>query len=363
MLKGLRGDKRTILLVIVVATLASLNLFLYSDLVQARSDLSEARDELGTVSGIILSTKAVEYDDSGEVGYIILLRLVSEDPVNVVAASEISEYRLLLDSYMDLEVGNLVTGKPMKGETPALRVQSVTPFFLPPIVNTGEYIDFEVVELNTVGPSFYLGLHNLGEKDIISIRIEVNGTLIPFFFGVDKEHPVKPYEYMHDTVPTSWFDPATNGTAGFNPIHGETYSVVVRLTLSDDRPIYHFKSVKTWDFSATALSAYSVETFVPFESIIRIKSAYLFEQIGNEDFLSIVVKNVWVNPVTDIEILVDDIQIANLKTNLKSGKYWEACIRLPFNIYVGSSHKVFVRALTEEGEFAELSKEVRCERM
>ena len=362
-MKGSRGDKWTILLMVVVAALASLNLYLYSDLVQAHSDLSEARDELGTVSGIILSTKTVEYEDSGEVGYIILLRLISEDPVNVVKASEISEYRLLLDSYMDLEVGNLVTGKPIKGETPALRVQSVIPFFLPPIVNAGEYIDFEVVELNTVGPSFYLGLHNLGEKDIISIRTEVNGTLIPFFFDVDKEHPVKPYGYMHDTVPTSWFDPATNGMAGFNPIHAETYSVVVRLTLSDDRPMYHFKTVKTWNFSVAAVSVYSVVTFVPFESIIRIKSAYLFEKTRNEDFLSIVVKNVCVNPVTDIKILVDDVQIASVKTDLKSGKCWEACIRLPFNIYVGSSHKVIARALTEEGEVAEFSKEVRCERM
>ena len=361
-MKGLRGDKRTILLMIVVVALASLNLYLYSDLVQAHSDLSEARDELGTVSGIILSTKAVEYEDSGEVGYIILLRLLSEDPVNVVTASEISEYRLVLDSYMDLEVGNLVTGKPMKGETPTLRVQSVTPFFLPPIVNTGEYIDFEVLKFNTVGPSFYLGLHNLGEKDIISIRAEVNGKLIPFFFGVDKEHPVKSYGYMHGSVPTSWFDPTTNGTVGFKPIHGETYPVVVKLTLSEDPPVYPFKMVKTWNFSVTAVSEHGFSTFRPFESIIDIKSAYLFEKIGNEDFLSIVVKNVWVNPVTDIKILVDDIQVAAVKTNLESGNIWKACIRLPFNIYVGSSHNVTVRALTAEGEVAEFSKEVRCER-
>jgi hypothetical protein len=348
---------------IFIVSLASLNLYLYSELVQTHSDLNEARDELGTVSGIILSTKAVEYEDSGEVMYIILLRLISEDPVNVVTASEISEYRLLLDSYMDLEAGNLVTGKPMKGRPPALRVQSVTPFFHPPIVNTGEYIDFEVLELNTVGPSFYLGLHNLGEKDIISIRTEVNGTLIPFFFGVDKEHPVKPYGYMHESVPTSWFDPTTNGTAGFNPIHGETYPVVVKLTLSDDRPYYTLKTGKTWDFSLTAVSVGAITTFCPFESIIHIGSAYLFEKTGKEDFLSIVVENVWVTPVTDIEILVDDIQIASVKTNLKSGKCWEACIRLPFNIYVGSSHKVIARAITAEGDVAEFSKEVRCERM
>ncbi len=64
--------------------------------------------------------------------------------------------------------------------------------------------------------------------------------------------------------------------------------------------------------------------------------------------------------VTDIEILVDDVQVAAVKTNLKSGNSWKACIGLPFNIYVGSSHNVIVRALTAEGEAAEVSREVKC---
>ena len=359
-MERIKGNKVTAILVLLVVVLASLNLVLYLDLSRTRSALDEARYELASVSGIIVSLDRVEYEESGEVCYIGLLRLTSEDDVNGVNASEISNYCIVLDSYLDLDVGNLVIGRPMKEKIPTLHVQSVTSFFLPPIFNTGEYINFEVVELNTVGPSLYLGLHNLGEKDIISIRAEVNGTSIPFFFGVDKEHPVRPYEYMHDVVPTSWFDPTTNGTVGFKPTHGETYPIIVKLTLSEDPPVYPFKTVKTWNFSVTAVSAYADVTFVPFESIIHIGSAYLFERIGNEDFLSIVVKNVWMTPVTDIEILVDDVQVADVKTNLKSGNIWKACIRLPFNIYVGSSHNVTVRALTAEGEVAEVSREVKC---
>jgi len=359
-MERIKGNKVTVILVLLVVVLASLNLVLYLDLIRARSALGEARHELASVSGVIVSLDRVEYEESGEVRYIGLLRLTSEDDVNGVNAGEISDYCIVLDSYVDLDVGNLVIGRPMKEEIPTLHVQSVTSFFLPPIFNTGEYINFEVVELRTVRPSFYLGLHNLGEKDIISIRAEVNGTSIPFFFGVDKEHPVRPYEYMHDVVPTCWFDPTTNGTAGFKPTHGETYPIIVKLTLSEDPPVYPFKMVKTWNFSVMAVSVIGVGSFSPFESIIDIRSAYLFEDIGNEDFLSIVVENVWVNPVRNIEIFVDDVKVVGVKTNLKSANSWKACIRLPFNIYVGSSHNVTVVALTTEGEVAEVSREVKC---
>jgi hypothetical protein len=359
-MERIKGNKVRVILVLLVVVLASLNIVLYLNLIRARSALGEAGYELASVSGIIVSLDRVEHEESGEVCYIGLLRLTSEDDVNGVNAGEISDYRIVLDSYMDLDVGNLVIGRPMKEKIPTLHVQSVTSFFLPPIYNTGDYINFEVVELRTGGPSFYLGLHNLGEKDIISIRAEVNDTSIPFFFGVDKEHPVRPYEYMHDVVPTSWFDPAMNGTVGFKPIHGETYPIIVKLTLSEDPPVYPSKIVKTWNFSVTAFSFIGVGSFSPFESIVDIRSAYLFERKRNEDFLSIVVENVWENPVTDIEILVDEMQVVGVKTNLKSGNSWKACIRLPFNIYVRSSHNVTVRALTAEGEVAEVSREVKC---
>jgi hypothetical protein len=359
-MERIKGNKVRVILVLLVVVLASLNIVLYLNLIRARSALGEAGYELASVSGIIVSLDRVEHEESGEVCYIGLLRLTSEDDVNGVNAGEISDYRIVLDSYMDLDVGNLVIGRPMKEKIPTLHVQSITSFFLPPIYNTGDYINFEVVELRTGGPSFYLGLHNLGEKDIISIRAEVNDTSIPFFFGVDKEHPVRPYEYMHDAVPTSWFDPATNGTVGFKPMHGETYPIIVKLTLSEDPPVYPFKTVKIWNFSVTAVSIFGVGSFSPFESIIDIRSAYLFERKRNEDFLSIVVENVWENPVTDIEILVDEVQVAGVKTNLKSGNSWKACIRLPFIVYVGNSHNVTVVALTTEGEVAEVSREVKC---
>ena len=53
-LKGLRDDKRTTLLMIVVVSLASLNLYLYYELVQTHYDLNEAKEELGEVSGIVV---------------------------------------------------------------------------------------------------------------------------------------------------------------------------------------------------------------------------------------------------------------------------------------------------------------------
>lgn len=362
-MKGIKGGKGMISLIFIVATLALLNLYLYTELIQTRFVLSVARDELASVSGMIVSLRQVEYDGDEGASYIGLLRLTTDDDVNGVGTGEISDYRIILEEYVELEVGSLVSGTPMKEEMPVLKAERVTPFFHPPIVNAGDYIDFETVRLNTFGPALHLELHNLGEKDIISVRAEVNGTLIPFFFGVDKEHPIKPYRYVNDEAPTSWFDPATNKTVGFKPTEGEAYPIVVELTLSDDQPNYLFKTVKTWNFSVTATFLGSIEFMVDTGTHIEIRSAYLFEYPGEGDFLSLKVKNVWSKTVMGLTILVDDVQVASVKTDLGRGSYWKACVGLPFNVYIGSSHNVTIRALTAEGEVAEVSKKVRCDIM
>lgn len=361
-MKGFKDNNKMALLVLLGLVLVSTTVMLYSDLSRTRTALREAREGLGAVSGIIVSLDRVEYEDDSA-SFFGLLRLTTDDGVNDVGTGEISDYRMILDEYVELRVGNLVSGVPMRGEIPALRVECITPFFHPPIINTGEYIEFEVVELNTVGPSLYLGLHNLGEKDIIAVRAEVNGTLIPFFFGVDKEHPVKPYGYVQDSVPTSWFDPRMNGTAGFKPVHGETYPVVVEITISDDRPFYLFKTVRTWNFSVTAVSGHAIASMVDTGTHIEMKSAYIFGHPGEEDFLSLVIRNVWRKKVTGIAVFVDDVQVADVRTNLKTGSSWRACIGLPFNVYLGSSHNVTIRALTAEGDVAEVSREVICDRI
>jgi len=133
--------------------------------------------------------------------------------------------------------------------------------------------------------------------------------------------------------------------------------------LSEDPPVYPFKTVKTYNFSVTAISFGSIVTIFDTGTHIEMESAYLFENLYKEDFLLIEIWNVWVKAVTGIKILVDDVQVATVKTNMKEGDCWKACIELPIDIYVGSSHNVTVYALMAEGEVAEVSKEVKCERM
>ena len=359
--------KRSVVLMFLVVALAMLSVVQYIELSQTRSALSEIREELSVVTGVIVSLKRVEYEDSGEVRYIGLLRLTSDDRVNGVEAGEISDYIIVLDSYRELDVGNLVVGIPLKDEAPSLKVRSVIPFIISPIINTGDYVDFEVVKLNTgVGSSYsslYLGLNNLGEKEIISIRVEINGTIIPFFFGVNKEHPVKPSKSMHKTVPTSWFDPALNGTAGFRPERGETYPVVVTLTLTDGTLTYSGKTVKTWNFSVTAISYGAIVTLIDTGSHIEIQSVDLFENRKKEDFLSVVFRNVWKKTVTNVTILVDDTIVAKARTNLKTGGSWVASMRLPFNVYLSSSHNVTIQTRTADGDIAEVSQVVKSEKI
>jgi len=363
-----KGDrKRSVVVMFLVAVLAMLSVVQYIELRQTRSALSEIREELSVVTGVIISLKSVEEEDSGEVRYVGLLRLTSNDEVNGVKAGDISDYVIVLDSYRELDVGNLVKGRPLKGEIPSLKVQSVIPFIISPIINAGDYIDFEMMKLNTgVGgsyPSLHLGLKNLGEREVISIRAEVNGTIIPFSFGVSEEHPVEPSHSMHKTVPTSWFDPALNRTAGFRPLRGETYPVVVTLTLTNGTLIYSSKTVRTWNFSVTAITYGAVETMGADGWRIDMRSVDLFENRKKEDVLSVVFRNTWNKTVTNVTILVDGVAVASAGTRLTPGEYWVASIRLPFNVYLGSRHKVTIQTQTEDGDIAEVSQMVKSEKI
>jgi len=355
-------NRKILTLALIIFFLASLCLFQYYSLRQTRSTLSDYQEELNVVTGIVLSLRSVEYDVvGGGASYIGLLRLTSEDAVNHVEIGEISEYRMSLDSYVELNVGNLLLGKSTTGDPPTIHVQSIHPFFLPKIINAGEYVDFDWLELNTVGPSLGLSLQNLGEKDITSIRVEVNGTFIPFLMGVDKLHPVKPAGYLGGSVPTSWFDPSLNRTVGFKPERGETYPVVIKLTLDDGTLTYGSKTVKTYNFSVPTDSGYSIETMVFTESALDIRSASLFSD-GGEDFISLVLKNEYVEELTNIVVFVDNVSIANVKTQLRVGEYLNISMKIPFDIYSGTRHNVVVQAFTAQEYISEVSENVLCVR-
>jgi len=323
---------------------------------------NDIEDALNFVTGIVLSLEYVTYDDRGCASYIGLLRLTSEDAVNHVEIGEITKYRMNLDTNVDLDVGNLLIGKPVTGDPPTIQVQYFHPFLRPKIINTGEYVDFGSLELNTVGPSLRFSLQNLGEKDIISIRVEVNGTFIPFLTGVDKEHPVKPAGHLGGSVPTSWFDPSLNRTVGFKPERGETYPVVVILTLYDGALIYKSKTVKTYNFSVPTSSRYSIELMVHMDSAISIRSVSLFSTADGEDFISLELKNVYMEELSKFVILVDDVSIANVSSQLGVGGYLSVSMKVPFDIYSGTQHNVVVQAFTAQEYISEVSQDVLCVR-
>ena len=350
-------------LALTIFFLASLCLFQYNSLRQTRSTLSDYQEELDLVTGIVLSLRSVEYDDVGSgASYMGLLRLTSEDSVNHVEIGEISEYRMSLDSYVELDVGNLLIGRPVAGDPPTIHVQSFHPFFLPKIINAGEYVDFDWLRLNTVGPSLSLSLQNLGEKDITSVRVEVNGTFIPFLMGVDKEHPVKPAGHLGGSIPISWFDPSLNCAVGFKPERGETYPVVVKLTLDDGTLTYGSKTVKTYNFSVMTTSVGAIESMGCSDWAIDIRSASLFSTSHGEDFISLILRNVYTEELAKIVVLVDEIPIANVSKRLRVGEYLNISMKIPFDIYSGTRHNVVVQAFTAQEYVSETSENVLCVR-
>ena len=293
-------------------------------------------------------------------GKKIFLRLATDDTVNGFRAGEIRSYTVKPDIYEEIDLGDLVKGMPGKIRRCALEVKEITPFFKPPIINTGDYILLEDISLNKQPNSMYPNLHvifkNLGEKKVMAMRVEINGTFIPFSFGITRNSPVGPSRYGGESVPTRWFDPELNETVGFDPAKEETYPVFIEMRFSD-------YSVQTWDVSVKATSFRSIATVVG--GTISLGAVDLF-RLGLREggILSITFRNVWIRKtITEIVVFLDENQVMKTSATIPDAGYWAGSITLPFDVYTGGEYNVTVQVKASDGSIASVSRVTVCERI
>lgn len=343
-LKGLRGDKKTTLLIIFVVALASLNLYLYSDLVQTHSDLNEAREELGEVSGIVVHRD----------GANVLLRLTTPDRVNNVDVGEMTTYRVLDEYAEDFDIGDLLKGKLLNNKT--IIYEPGIPFFMHDFdygfVNRGDLLLFGggkiTQDLSDPYPVLRFSIRNLGEKEVIAVRAKINDFVLPYTFGVSTDSPIEPSKHEAMSRCTSWYDPATGNVSGYIPADGEEYTVEVTVKF-EDYPSQVFTRTDVFELE----KGYSDATVGGFERVFFWEPDLLSFGIRKGGSLSLSFRNEWwigsPQTINRLQLYVDENKLWDEDIRIEPADYFAVTVHIPFDLVPEQEYDVTLVAHSTTG--------------
>lgn len=343
-LKGLRGDKRTILLMVVVVALSSLNLYLYSDLVQTHSDLNEAREELGTVSGIVVHRD----------GANVWLRLTTPDRVNYVDVGEMMTYRVLDEYAEDFDIGDLLKVKLLDNQT--IIYEPGIPFFMHDFdygfVNRGDLLLFGggkiTQDLSDPYPVLRFRIRNLGEKEVIDVRARINDFVLPYTFGVSTGSPIPPSKHEAMSRYTSWYDPATGNVSGYIPADGEEYTVEVTVKFED-----YSSQVFTLTDVFELEKGYSIATVAGSERIFFREPDLLSFGIRKGGSVSLSFRNVWwvgsLQEINRLQLYVDENKLWDEDIHIEPADYFAVTVHIPFDLVPEQEYEVTLVAYSTTG--------------
>lgn len=206
---------------------------------------------------------------------------------------------------------------------------------------------------NSYGSNFpWLGvsLRNVGEKSIIAVRVELNGTLIPFSLGGSRES-INPSQTRQGSVPLRWFDAQVNAVVDLTPVVGETYFGRLIILFEDG-------AVTLRDMNFTAQSGGCIASIVDTGIHMEV-DADLFMRGGQGGVCSLWIRNVWWHEnISDITILVNDEVVIDTPTNLRTGDYWAGSGTLPYPVSTYQTYNVTVHIRTSDGDVSALSRMV-----
>lgn len=290
----------------------------------------------------------------------IFLRLTADDVTNGFKVGEIIAYTVSDQVLEEIERGNLVEGVPMKVKGNPIWIKQMSPFLEPPLIVSGDNILLEDVVLNrgpgSSYPYLYVNIYNLGEKNVIAMRVKINGTILPFSFRIDRNNPVLPNHWGGDDVFTTWFDPGQNKIVGFMPVVGETYPVFIEARLSDG-------SVKTWE-TTVKTESYGVIATIGFRHTISVGACDLFRLgLGGGGALSISFRNTWYhnNTINKITVFLDDKQVMEAPANIPVADYWIGSIDLSERVYAGLEYDVTIQVQSTSGNTTSIKRTEICE--
>jgi hypothetical protein len=228
---------------------------------------------------------------------------------------------------------------------------------------TSYLVEFEGVVLNVppgqpYGSYLAFGLKNDGEKSIVSVRVKLNGTFIPFVSGISHSSPLNPGLWAGIDLPIEWFDPDSNGIVGCAIVPGGTYPVEVNISFSDGKSIQR-------TFAAQAESAGVIATLAP-TNVLEIDDISLLRLEDGKGVLSVHFRNTWWNgqeleTISQINVSLMGKPVIVTPLLLQGGGYWAASSTLPFEVSIVSTYIVTIRVEATDGKVGTISTIISCE--
>jgi len=309
------------------------------------------------ITAIVVRLDEAKYSDQNLLGFNGLLRLITDSTLSGANTGEIKDYFIKTNS-SDIQQGWLVTGFISQGDPiPVFTVNRSQPF-LTWFVNASDFVRVSYIGINTGNqyPELSIELSNLSDKPITSIRCNINGTVLPFTWGVSKTTPIQPSYDFSFSVYTSWVDPTTSERGGITPISGKTYLVHIELGYQDG-------VIRSIDNLVMAQGGVSISSIVMINPI-SVSTVDLLETNAGSSLISISFRCTWYSKaITRIEILIDDKLVVEAPCNLVMGWYWVGSMKVPFNIYTGGDYNVTLRVYSSDGELYSTSQLVTCQHL
>jgi hypothetical protein len=217
----------------------------------------------------------------------------------------------------------------------------------------GSYVDVRDIGLSSAEQSLRLNLLNLGDQSIFWVRCWVNGTLLPYTFGVSRDSLINPSRGLGDSVYTSWIDPMTGTRRGVILKADESYPVHLELRYLDG-------SSRAYDTLPQAEPVSGSGLIVSMYGIEDLETDMV--EVGNgNSVLSVSFRSTWIKPVTGMEILLDGKLVVAAPCSLRLGSYWVGGMGVPFKVYTGEERNMTLRLTADDGESFSASQVVECQ--
>jgi hypothetical protein len=309
---------------------------------------------------IVIQSNEAKYNDNGTfIGVTALIRLLTDDAANGLKKGDMADYMILTND-PDTNRGYLLQGTTSKNQGPVFQVAVGTQFFTE-FVNSGDNVLIKAELMGSDGILFEA--YNLGECDITSLRASVNGTKLPFDFGVSGDYPVKPSWQYDGEASTTWYDPAEMKTEGVHLEMNHAYAVHLEVGISDGSMKVGDEVVpyRPW-FGIGSIGAMSPIDHLNID-LLQANGAY------GGSVVSVSFRNTWGRSdlnswtsmnITKVELFVGGKPVPPATCNLAVGNSWVESTRTPDFAYQGGVYKVTVQLTASDGSTFTTSQNVTC---
>lgn len=309
------------------------------------------------ITAIVVRLDEAKYNDQNLLGFNGLLRLITDSTLSGTNTGEIKDYFIKTNA-SDIQQGWLVTGFISQGDPISVFTVNRAQPFRTWFVNASDFVRVSYIGIQTGNqyPELGIGLSNLSDKQITSIRCNINGTVLPFTWGVSKTNPIQPSYDFSSSIYTSWVDPTIGERVGLTPISGKTYLVHIELGYQDG-------AIRSVDNLVVAQGGVSISSIVMINPISG-PTVDLLKTDAGSPLISMSFRCTWYSKaITRIEIHIDDKLVVDAPSNLVIGWYWVGSMKVPFDIYTGGDYNVTLTVYSEDGAFYSTSQMVTCQRL